>query len=103
MGESAPKLTWKKKLLLLLKVVFSVVMMALILRKVFDQDGAADLWSHLATLSWRWASAPSRSAEGFLRGRRPIFDDGRVALAARHLQEQIAKPGVELKGLGEGL
>ncbi len=45
---------WRRRVLFLIKVTFSLLMLAWIVRKLSQRDGFADLGSHLATLSWPW-------------------------------------------------
>ena len=47
----------KKIAFFLLKIVFSVSMVAFIFRKVIQRDGAEDLLSRLTDLHWAWVAA----------------------------------------------
>ena len=47
----------RKRILFLLKLVFSVAIAAFIYGKVVSRDGAAELWLQLSNLSWGWLCA----------------------------------------------
>ncbi|HMI90786.1 MAG TPA: lysylphosphatidylglycerol synthase transmembrane domain-containing protein, partial [Polyangiales bacterium] len=47
----------RKRLVFLAKLVFSVVVAGLIYGKVLSREGGAELWGHLADLSWGWIGA----------------------------------------------
>lgn len=48
---------WKKPLFFLLKLAFSVAMLAVIFRKVVLREGAEDLGARIANLHWGWIAA----------------------------------------------
>jgi len=47
----------RKRLVFLAKLVFSVVVAGLIYGKVLSREGGAELWAHVADLSWGWLVA----------------------------------------------
>lgn len=53
-SSGAPGSTTRRRVLLLLKVLVSVVMLAEIYRRVLGREGATDVLGHLDRLDWRW-------------------------------------------------
>jgi glycosyltransferase 2 family protein len=79
----------RKRLVFLAKLVFSVAVAGLIYGKVLSREGGAELWSHLADLSWGWIVAAvvmqlSAIACSILRWERLLIGQGLHA-PRRHL------------------
>ncbi|MFW6049847.1 MAG: sulfatase-like hydrolase/transferase [Myxococcota bacterium] len=51
----------KRKVLFTLKLAVSLGILALIFRKVFEQDNIGDLWARVADLSWGWIGLAAAS------------------------------------------
>src|SRR5689334_6025384 len=47
----------RKRLIFLVKLVFSVAVAGLIYGKVLSREGGAELWGHLADIKWGWVVA----------------------------------------------